>query len=54
MGVISGIREIITAQSENLRNGFDVVITVLPAARDKEFLELEGAVVSSFKKLRLL
>lgn len=48
------IREIIKISEGDLKNGFDIVISVLPAARDKEFLELEGSVKFNFKRLKVL
>jgi ribonuclease P protein component len=47
------IREIIRAEAENLKTGFDVVITVLPAAREKDFKDLRRALTANFKKLGL-
>jgi ribonuclease P protein component len=45
------IREIIQTESENLKNGLDVVITVLPAARDLHFEELKKSLLLNFKRL---
>lgn len=48
------LRESIKALAENLKIGFDIVITVLPAARDKKFSELEESIKLNFKRLRFL
>lgn len=48
------LREIVQGESENLKKGFDVVITVLPAALDKEYSSLEESVEFNFKRLRVL
>jgi ribonuclease P protein component len=44
------IREIIHAEAANLKRGFDVAITVLPAARGREFAELQKSLVGNLKK----
>jgi ribonuclease P protein component len=48
------IREIIRLEALNLKNGFDIAITVMPAARGLEFNELRGALVFNFKRLGIL
>lgn len=48
------LREIIKALAENLKTGFDIVVTVLPAARDKEFSELEESIKFNFKRSKVL
>jgi ribonuclease P protein component len=48
------IREIIRAQAKNLKEGFDVVVTALPAARDKNFSELGESIKFNLKRLGLL
>jgi ribonuclease P protein component len=48
------IREIIIGQEKNLKTDLDVVITVLPAARGKEFAELEESIEFNFKRLKIL
>jgi ribonuclease P protein component len=48
------LREIIQAEALNLKNGFDVAVTVLPVARSAEFEDLRVSLAGSFKKLGLL
>ncbi|HTW96376.1 MAG TPA: ribonuclease P protein component [Candidatus Methylomirabilis sp.] len=45
------LREIIRAQAENFKTGFDVVITVLPLARGAEFAELRKSLIYNLKRL---
>jgi ribonuclease P protein component len=45
------IREIIHAEAEKLKSGFDVVIIVLPAARGAEFAELRESLIYNLKRL---
>jgi len=48
------IREIIKAQAENLKIGFDVVIAALPMVQSKKFAELKKSILLNFKRLRIL
>lgn len=48
------IREIVRLETANLKTGFDIVITVLPAARGLEFIELQRSLVFNFKRLGIL
>ena len=48
------IREIIGAETEKLEPGFDIVITVLPAARELGFAELQESIIYNLQKLKLL
>jgi ribonuclease P protein component, eubacterial len=48
------IRETIQVEEKKLKNGFDIVVTVLPAAKEKTFAELKESVKFNFKRLRLL
>jgi ribonuclease P protein component len=48
------IREIIGAEENNLKKGFDIAITVLPAARGLDFAELRESMIYNLKRLRLL
>jgi ribonuclease P protein component len=45
------IREIIQADENNLKKGFDVVITVLPAARGLNFEGLKKSLLGNLKRL---
>lgn len=45
------LREIIQAEFLNLKNGFDVVITVLPSARGAEFEDLRKSLGGNLKRL---
>ena len=47
------LREIINASSPALNLGFDIVLTVLPAAREAEFSELKKEVEWCFKRLKI-
>jgi ribonuclease P protein component len=48
------IREIIQAELPNLKNFSDIAITVLPAAKEKDFAELSESIKFNFKRLRIL
>jgi ribonuclease P protein component len=48
------IREIIQTEIVNLKTGFDIVITVMPAARGLEFAELQKSLIDNLKRLRML
>jgi ribonuclease P protein component len=47
------LRAIIRAEAVNLAKGFDVVITVLPAAKKAEFAVLQASLLSHLRKLRI-
>jgi len=47
------VREIIRHQNENLKPGFDCVFIFFPLILDKNFQELETAIILSFKKAGL-
>jgi ribonuclease P protein component len=48
------IREIIRLEAANFKIGFDVAITVLPAARGREFAELRESLVGNLRRLGIL
>lgn len=48
------IRETIQAEKKNLKNGFDIVITVLPAARGLDFKELKKSLLGNLKRLGII
>ncbi len=48
------IREILRAEIANLKPGFDIVITVLPAAKGTEFSQLQKSLLDNLKRLRIL
>jgi ribonuclease P protein component len=45
------IREIIRLETANFKIGFDIVITVTPAARGLEFAEFQKSLAGNFKRL---
>ncbi|MDD4901597.1 MAG: ribonuclease P protein component [Patescibacteria group bacterium] len=45
------IREIIGAEENNFKKGFDIAITAMPAARQKKFSELQESLLKNFKRL---
>lgn len=47
------IREIIQKELSNLKNGKDIVVIVFSQILDKNFKELEEAIISALKKLKL-
>jgi ribonuclease P protein component len=48
------LREIIRAQESAFAKGFDFVITVLPPARQADFLQLQNALIDDLKKIRMV
>jgi len=48
------LREIIQAEEKNLKKGFDIVITVLPAARGLDFNELKKSLIGNLKRLGII
>ena len=48
------IREMLRAESGKLKIGFDIVITVLPAAKSLDFKELQASLIFNLKRLRLI
>jgi len=48
------LREAIRALSPLLNLNFDVAISVLPAAKEKNLAELKNALEEGFKRLRIL
>lgn len=48
------IREAVQGETANLAAGFDIVITVLPPAREEDFAGLQKSLVGNLKRLRML
>lgn len=47
------IRDIIRLQLNDIKSNYDIVIMVLPPAREKTYQELNQSIIRHFKKLRL-
>jgi ribonuclease P protein component len=48
------LREIICPELGKIRSGYDLIISVLPAATDKTYQELEKAVFAGLSHFKLL
>lgn len=48
------LREVIRLKLDKMKKGFDIVIMVKPEIVDKEYQEIDKAVIRLFKKVRLL
>jgi ribonuclease P protein component len=48
------IREIIQLELPKFKSNFDIAISVLPAARNQEFADLQKSVIFNLKRLRII
>jgi ribonuclease P protein component len=48
------LRELIRHESPLLNDGFDIILTVLPAARSSKFAELQRSLHYNLRKLRII